>query len=274
MKWRCEWCDKPHEENDPPCDSCSHGSFERAVVPEYETVETGTSYVWACSNCGREHVKNSPPCSRCGEPELERAEPSYENVERDLDVPGYLAFAKPYAPVFVVLAIVVGLFATGVVPLSILPGIGPPSPPDAPGESTEAGGLDFATVEGAVHDRLEEERRAAGDSPRSSDDGLADYAEYENRRYVIATYADADPPDAPDWTEFGTGCDRRPSFAPPEFFDGTIAEYDDEGTLATDIANALLESRFSANVRTGFGAEGIDLHADPDGAIYAFYATC
>ena len=65
MDWRCEWCEKPHEENDPPCDNCGHGSFEKAVRQvNHEVVPGGT--VWVCQDCGRSHQRNSPPCKRCG----------------------------------------------------------------------------------------------------------------------------------------------------------------------------------------------------------------
>jgi len=75
MEWRCEWCGKPHEDNDPPCDNCGHGSFERAVVRRTDLAEGGdadTMVVWGCPACGREHPKNSPPCSRCNNATLER----------------------------------------------------------------------------------------------------------------------------------------------------------------------------------------------------------
>jgi len=72
MKWRCEWCGKPHEENDPPCGNCGHGTFERAVVQQANEQDSTT--VWVCTDCGREHTKHSPPCSRCGTATLERRE--------------------------------------------------------------------------------------------------------------------------------------------------------------------------------------------------------
>jgi ribosomal protein L40E len=77
MEWRCEWCGKPHESDDPPCDNCGHGSYERAVVQRTDLAEGGdpdTMTVWVCTACGREHPKNSPPCSRCNNATLEREE--------------------------------------------------------------------------------------------------------------------------------------------------------------------------------------------------------
>jgi hypothetical protein len=77
MEWRCEWCGKPHDENDPPCDNCGHGSFEQAVVRRTdlsEGSEEASTVVWVCTECGREHTKHSPPCSRCNNATLEREE--------------------------------------------------------------------------------------------------------------------------------------------------------------------------------------------------------
>jgi hypothetical protein len=76
MEWRCEWCGKPHDEDDPPCDNCGHGSFERAVVQRTDLADSDpdTTTVWECTACGREHPKNSPPCSRCNNATLERRE--------------------------------------------------------------------------------------------------------------------------------------------------------------------------------------------------------
>lgn len=73
MEWRCEWCGKPHETDDPPCDHCGHGTFEKAIVRQTErTADPDTTTVWVCTECGREHPKNSPPCSRCTNATLEK----------------------------------------------------------------------------------------------------------------------------------------------------------------------------------------------------------
>lgn len=74
MEWRCEWCGKPHEENDPPCDNCGHGKYEKAIVQQAAGDESDpdSMTVWVCTECGRNHQKNSPPCSRCNNATLER----------------------------------------------------------------------------------------------------------------------------------------------------------------------------------------------------------
>ena len=81
MEWRCEWCGKPHESDDPPCDNCGHGTFERAVVRQSSSGEAGSTIVWVCTACGREHTKHSPPCSRCNNATLERQEKTISDDE-------------------------------------------------------------------------------------------------------------------------------------------------------------------------------------------------
>jgi uncharacterized OB-fold protein len=81
MEWRCEWCGKPHEENDPPCDNCGHGKFERAVVRQGSSGNANSTVVWVCTDCGREHTKHSPPCSRCNNSTLERQEKTISDDE-------------------------------------------------------------------------------------------------------------------------------------------------------------------------------------------------
>jgi ribosomal protein L44E len=79
MEWRCEWCGKPHAEDDPPCDNCGHGSFEQAVVPTApEGDDESGPLVWVCAECGREHPRNNPPCSRCGGMPLEKQRQSFD----------------------------------------------------------------------------------------------------------------------------------------------------------------------------------------------------
>lgn len=286
MKWRCTWCGEPHAEDDPPCDACGHNAFERAVVREGEsestadaaagrTVDTGTTYVWTCPNCGRAHVKNNPPCSRCGNPELEKTEQDYADVDRDLATPSWLEIAKPYAPLFVVVGIVVLLFATGIVSPSILPGIGTPSPPDAPGEGTEAAGLDLETTEREIHNQLEAEREAAGEQSRTYDDGIAAYAEYRNRQLVVSEYGDDDPGDTPRPNEFDPDCGERDLLLGPLTVDGVaIDDYADESAFAADLAEELLSSRFGNEVQSGYDAEGIDVHVAPDDSVYVMYGIC
>ncbi|AFZ71321.1 zinc-ribbon domain-containing protein [Natronobacterium gregoryi] len=274
MKWRCTWCGKPHEDNDPPCDNCGHNKFEEAIVREGEetgdsrTVDTGTTYVWKCPNCGREHVKNNPPCSRCGNPDLEKTEQTYDDVERELDTPGWLEVAKPYLPVFAVLGVVFLLFATGIVPASVIPGVGTPSPPDAPGDGSQAAEIDLEETESEIHERLE----AARDESRSYDAGLASVAEYQNRASVASEYADAEPGDV-SLGDFGVDCTTNPVALTVTVPNANDA-FTDEADLGDVVATQLLESRIDDEITDGPAtAEGLDLHY-VDGTVYVFYATC
>ncbi len=280
MKWRCTWCGKPHDEDDPPCDACGHNAFERAVVREDEdtaagrTVDTGTTYVWTCPNCSRAHVKNNPPCSRCGNPELEKTEQNYDGIDQDLATPSWFEVAKPYAPVFVVVAIVALLFATGIVSLSVIPGVGPPSPPDAPGNGSEAAGLDLDATAVAIYDELEAERDAAGDEARTYDDGVAAYAEYQNRYLVAVEFTDDDPERPPHPDEFGHDCgDELPELGPLTVETVTIEDYSSETELASDLADSLL-TQFETETRSGYDTEGIDVHVGPDDRVYVMYGVC
>ncbi|QFU83780.1 hypothetical protein [Natronorubrum aibiense] len=274
MKWRCTWCGKPHAENDPPCENCGHNTFEKAVVregdeptvPRTETVDTGTTYVWQCPNCGRQHVKNNPPCSRCGNPDLEKTEQAYDDVDRDLETPSWLEVARPYAPILLVFGVVVALFATGIIPLSIIPGLGAPSPPDAPGEGTQAAGIDLEATEREVHDRLEANR--SGDASRTYDDDLAAYAEYMNRAFVAIEYEESRP-EPVEPSDFGVDCRGEPYAGQLPAGTLSIADYDDEAALADDVAAALRDSTDDGD----YDREGLDLHV-ADGTVYVFYATC
>ncbi|QSW98814.1 hypothetical protein [Haloterrigena alkaliphila] len=285
MKWRCTWCGKPHAENDPPCDNCGHNAFEEAIVREGEgsegdptadtgatetgTVDTGTTYVWRCQECGRDHVKYNPPCSRCGNHALEKTEQSYDDVERDLEPSSWLEVAKPYSPILLVFGLFVALFATGIVSPSIIPGVGQPSPPDAPGEGSQIAGIDLEATELEIHDRLEDVR----DGDRSYDEnGLAAYAEYRNRAYLAARDG-GESPEAVMPSDFGADCrndgdvnEVLVSYTVP------IETFDDERELADALTESLVDDVHQMTA-AGFASEGLDLRF-VDGELYVFYATC
>ncbi len=271
MKWRCTWCDEPHETNDPPCDNCGHNSFRRAE-DELETVETGTQYVWVCANCGREHVKNSPPCSRCNNPSLEKREPDYADVDADLEVPSYLSLAKPYMPAVAVIGIVVLLFATGIIPVSILPGVGTPSPPDAPGDGTESAGLDLEEAETLVYTQLEAERQDAERSQKEVDSGLAALAEYRTHQLVAAADADEEPPGWPDPGSFDPACDGEIGSVELDGIEEPITAFEDESALADATVDSLLAADESFVLERG-STEGLDIHVYEE-SVYVVYLSC
>lgn len=61
----------------------------------------------------------------------------------------------------------------------------------APGEGSEAAGVDLEATESAVHERLNADRDA--DEQRTYDDDLAAFAEHRNRGLVALEYEDTEP---------------------------------------------------------------------------------
>jgi ribosomal protein L37E len=187
MEWRCEWCGKPHENDDPPCDNCGHGSFERAVVPVAADRDTlGTeSTVWVCTNCGREHTKHTPPCSRCGHDELERRRQQID--ESEITAPGYLDLVTPrYIAAFLGVLALAAVFLLGVTGTVDIPGFGTgiPEVADVPGNATAAGGVSLADAERAYLQRLNDEREAADGEALTRTDELDRVATFLNQRRV------------------------------------------------------------------------------------------
>ncbi|AHF99408.1 hypothetical protein HALLA_11575 [Halostagnicola larsenii XH-48] len=282
MTWRCAWCGKPHDSDDPPCERCGYNSFNRADDAGGDADQGGTSptYVWACTNCGREHTRNSPPCARCGNHTLEKTEQTFDEADSDLEVASWLEVAKPYSPFIAVFVLIVALFATGIVPASVLPGIGT----DVPGEATEANGIDLDETALLVHDRLTDERQAATETetsdgtgvgaPLEYDEGLEEFATAENQRLVVSAYTDDDGGDRTDPSAFDLPCESAPQGIQVLAQD-SIDAYDTEAALADDLATNLLESLDSQEVGQGdHDAEGIDIHVGPDGSILVVYVVC
>lgn len=282
MTWRCAWCGKPHDSDDPPCERCGYNSFERADGADGAAGHGNASptYVWACTNCGREHMRNSPPCARCGNHTLEKTEQTFDDIDRDLEGTSWLEVAKPYSPFIAVFVLVVALFATGIVPASVLPGVGT----DVPGKATEANGIDLEETALLTHDRLTDEREAATETetddgtevgpPLEYDEGLEAFATAENQRLVVSTYTDDDGGDRTDPSNFDLSCAGNPQGV-QLLAQNSIDAYDTEASLAADLTDDLLESLDSQDIRQGdHDAEGIDIHVGPDGAVFVVYVVC
>jgi DNA-directed RNA polymerase subunit RPC12/RpoP len=191
MEWRCEWCGKPHEEDDPPCDNCGHGTFEKAVVRQTDLSTDGpeTTLVWVCTSCGREHTKHSPPCSRCGSPTLEKRKQGVD--ENELSAPSYLDLLTPrYAAVLIVVAGIVAVLGLGFLGVIDLPGVGNSDVPgveNVPGNGTSTeNGLSLTAVEDAFVERLNDERATVGVGTVKRDGRLDDIARLENQQRVKA----------------------------------------------------------------------------------------
>ena len=184
MEWRCAWCGKPHEENDPPCDECGHNSFERAVV---QGADVDSTVAWVCTECGREHPKHNPPCSRCGHQTLERRQITVDDDE--LAAPGYRELLTP-AYVVAILAVVAlgGLLLLGLAGVVSLPGMQPgvPTVADVPGNGSHLDDVPLAGVENAYLKRANLLRPRANLTLLHRNDRLDAVATYYNQRRVKA----------------------------------------------------------------------------------------
>ena len=191
MEWRCEWCGKPHEEDDPPCDNCGHGTFEKAVVQQTDLSVDGpeTTLVWVCTDCGREHTKHSPPCSRCGSPSLEKREQGVADDE--LTAPGYLDLLTPrYLAVLGLVVVLAAVLALGFAGIVDLPGMGHSDVPEVknvPGnETTASNGVSLAAVGDSFVDGLNDQRSEAGVGTLERDSRLDEIARFQNQQRVRA----------------------------------------------------------------------------------------
>lgn len=310
MRWRCEWCGKPHDENDPPCDNCGHGKFEEAVVqqpgagdgqdsmlvwvctecgrehtknsppcsrcnnatferrekvvtdadltdgPNAEpvgSIEQDSMTVWVCQNCGKEHTKNNPPCDRCGTATLERETKTISDDE--LTIPGYLDLVTPrYAAVLgvvLLIAVVFGLGAAGVVDLPFFPEDSVPEVENVPGNESTVNGISLAAVEQSYFEQLTEQR--AGTDSRTLDRSayLDDVATFYNQRRIKSLLGDGTVPTDEELTDLlREECSANPSL---ETASVTIEEGSSPETLGTQLAD-------SVAVDTPGTVIGIDIH--------------
>ncbi|WP_161973140.1 hypothetical protein [Halostella litorea] len=276
MEWRCEWCGKPHEENDPPCDECGHGSFEEAVVQVPETDDPDSMLVWVCEECGRNHPKNSPPCSRCGHMQLRKEVQEFD--ESELEGGSYLDVGKEYIAAGIALVAVVALVAAGVIPV---PGLGGPDIDDVPGQAESADGFDLTAVESGIADGINE-RRAGADADELRTGGDLDaVAERYNKLRVGQRYGDYEAERLSEsYGEVGYECAREPAVE-----SGVIPVRNDRRPLDTygnesDLASAVVAD-FAMRSGEGSGlfdaereAVGVDVHVAPDGAVYVTATAC
>ena len=272
MEWRCEWCGKPHDENDPPCDNCGHGTFEKAVVPVADSEsELGTeATVWVCTECGREHTKHTPPCSRCGNEKLVRQHQEVDDAE--LTAPGYLDLLTPrYVLGLVAVLALAALFVLGLTGVIALPGFGNavPDVSDVPGSDTAIDGVTLSDVETAYLARINDERTGANASELASDDRLDEVATFVNQRVVKTQYADGSLPERERIAELVAGsCQGGATLQT-----GAVAVGVDD--TASDVAAALAESNsLSTAFRSDVTKIGVDVHAAPDGTVVLTQIAC
>ena len=189
MEWRCDWCGKPHAENDPPCDNCGHSRFEKAIVRRTDLSEgekRAETLVWVCTDCGREHPKHAPPCSRCGNTTLEKQTQRVE--ESELTAPGYLDLVTPrYLAVLGVTLLVATVAVLGFAGVVDLPGFDQTGVPDVegvPGNESTAGGVSLADVEDAYVTALNDELATADRPQLERSDDLDEVTTFYNQQVV------------------------------------------------------------------------------------------
>jgi hypothetical protein len=274
MDWRCEWCGKPHEEDNPPCDNCGHGSFERAVVPVAGGDVGSKAAVWVCTECGREHTKHSPPCSRCGNHSLERQVQEFDDAETA--VPGYLDLLTPrFAAGIAVVLVLAGVFTLGVTGLVDLPGFGTavPEVSAVPGNATAASDVRLADVEHSYLATLDDERQAAGRDTVTREATLDEIATFYNQRRVKATVGAGSLPPRDQMRSLLEGpCDGEIvliSSPPPQTSIGAAGS---AASLGGELADSVLDRGELADV--GGTRTGVDVHAGPDGTVYLTQFVC
>jgi DNA-directed RNA polymerase subunit RPC12/RpoP len=279
MEWRCEWCGKPHAEDDPPCDNCGHGSFERAVVRQTDLSEgegPESTTVWVCTECGRNHAKHAPPCSRCGNHKLVKEQQRVD--EADLSAPGYLDLVTPRYLAAAAAVVVLGVvFLAAVTGLVYVPGLSPGLPPvsDVPGDADVSGDRTLAAVERAYLDALNDRRRAAGLGELDRDDSLDDVAEYATKRVVKSRHGDGTLPDQGQINEALSGhCD--PGSVTPALVTldatGGIDAASSDATLGEALADERADRAEFATAERSI--TGLDVHVAPDGTTYLSQFTC
>ena len=291
MKFRCTYCGKPHERNDPPCDNCGHSEFEKAVVPmapEAEDADAATTYVWICTECGNDHPKHTPPCDRCGSGPLERREQTFDEdaVVSDM-LDGANDDRSPSADVsyldvldaklvlgFVGVGALVAVLALGFLGVVTVPGITPPGP--VPGNATAAGGLSLSEVETAYVAGLNDRRTAEGGDELTRDEQLRDAATYINQERVRATYGTGDGPSGDRVrSELGDACgDVTPALVQFSSTSSLTAESAD--ATVTDLAEALLVAPDAPDptIAAERGLTGVDAHVGPDGRVFVTQLVC
>ncbi|WP_436927031.1 hypothetical protein [Halosimplex amylolyticum] len=273
-KWRCAWCDKPHDRNDPPCDNCGHHKFEKAVVPVApEDPDHEREPVWVCPECGRVHQKNSPPCSRCGNAQLERRIPDESDYDDELGGTSYVDLLSARYVAGLAVAVVAGtVLVLGLLGVITLPGMDG----DVPGSAERVGDVDLGETETAFVAELNDRRAAAGLDAYERNENLDDAARLANQGRVGEWYdGGSRPSDERLREEFDGACGGEPA-ALVEFSRAV-----GEGDPALDSADALartLVDGYEADAENFYettnGLVGVDVHAGPDDRVFATVVAC
>jgi hypothetical protein len=208
--------------------------------------------------------------------DLEQRRPDYSDIDDEISVPGYAQLAKPLVPLVLVVAVVVALFATGVVPLpeDLDVALNGPRVVDAPGSADEASGLNLSDVESGILDRVDARRAGEDAATLARDDGLADVATFANQRRVAGDYEGGSVRGG--LRDFSPDC--QPAIYLLGSTDGggaTVDGFENESVAAAALFDVLVaEAGSSSAIAGATEAHAVDVHVAPDGRLYAAYAVC
>ena len=281
MDWRCEWCEKRHTENDPPCDNCGHGTFVEAgpeVEEEEEVLPGGT--VWVCQDCGRTHQRHSPPCKRCGGADLERrATADVSDPMDDIGTRWRDVLEPRYVAGYAVVAVLLGLIVASTLGVITLPGVGTApdlTVPDAPGEAETVGNLSLSAAEDAYVTQLNERRTGEGADAVTRNASADEAAAYYNKGLVAAATGDADQPDPDAVSRVSAGCENPVIVSyrvAPDRTGQPVSEFDNETALATALVDSYVERGVSFRAAPT-GIVGVDIHVAPDDTVFVTHVLC
>jgi len=218
---------------------------------------------------------------------LEQRDVDYSDVE-EMESTGWSDILdRKYAAGFAivgVLALVLGLGLAGVVDI---PGIGPPQPPEVPGENESINGVSLFAAEDAFVETVNEDREESDVSTLDRRDTLDQMATYFNKRQVEAAYADADEPTADELDPFNPGCGgSRVTILTETVDDGVqlVEDPDNEyqweaqsmGELVDDYTTMTTLQSVADQLRDRETREaiGADIHVAPDDDIYVTTVSC
>jgi len=279
MDWRCEWCEKPHEENDPPCDNCGHGTFvEAGPEVEHEVVPGGS--VWVCQDCGRTHQKHNPPCKRCGGADFERkAAGDVADPMDDIDT-SWLDIIEPkYVAGYAVVAVLLGVLVLSTLGVITLPGTGTTpdlTVPDAPGNAETVGNLSLTETESAYVATLNDRRTAEGADAVTRNASADEAAAYYNKGLVGAYAGDREEPDPDAVSRVSPGCENPTLVSyrvAPDRGGQPLSEFDNETALATALVDSYVE-RGEPFRDAATETIGVDIHVAPDDTVFVTYVLC
>jgi hypothetical protein len=278
-RWRCAWCGKPQDRNDPPCGNCGHHKFERAVVPVApETDDYERDPIWVCPECGRQHQKNSPPCSRCGNPALDRRIPGEEDFAEELGTTSYLDLVEPPFVLGLAVAVLAAaglvLAMLGVITLPGMDGGGNLTVDGVPGAAETANGVDLAEVEADYLAAVNERRTAAGRPSLERDDRLDEVATFATQRRVKSRHGDAQTPSS---DRLGAAIDDacRTERVPYVRLDAPSG--DAASDSASALADVLVDEAFDRDPSPADvegSTTGLDVHVGPDGRVFLSQFVC